>query len=103
MACLCQVLDNSVSLPPSLSLVCARYGAIAFHCLPPPFPFQVAGLCQILDKDLTDRTKTSEVDVEPLLDTSYTSLFVSEAERRLKQVGIVGGVGGEGEAAGSSR
>lgn len=48
-------------------------------------PMQVAALCAVLDKDLSDRRSTTEVDVDPLLSASYTSLFTQEAERRLKQ------------------
>jgi U3 small nucleolar RNA-associated protein 19 len=47
---------------------------------------QVATLCTVLDKDLTDRPRTNEVDIDPILSTSYTSLFNAELARRLKQV-----------------
>lgn len=49
---------------------------------------QVAAFVSVLDKDLADRTKTSEVDLSPLLPASYASLFKGEVERRLKQVPI---------------
>jgi U3 small nucleolar RNA-associated protein 19 len=45
---------------------------------------QVATLTAVLDKDLSDRAHTSEVDLDPLLATSYASLIASEAGRRLK-------------------
>ncbi len=47
---------------------------------------QVAAFCTVLDKDLSDRTKTSEVDISPLLIQSYSTLINQELERRLKQV-----------------
>lgn len=50
-----------------------------------PLAPQVAALCAILDKDLSDRRTTTEVDVDPLVSASYTSLFSQEVERRLKQ------------------
>lgn len=46
----------------------------------------VSGYCSILDKDLSDRRRTAEVDVGDVLTASYTSLFTREVERRLKQV-----------------
>ncbi|MEW5302980.1 MAG: hypothetical protein WDW36_005713 [Sanguina aurantia] len=46
---------------------------------------QVATFCSILDKDLGDRTKTSEVSVPDLLSSSYGGMFKAEAERRLKK------------------
>ncbi|GAX81728.1 hypothetical protein CEUSTIGMA_g9156.t1 [Chlamydomonas eustigma] len=55
-------------------------------CLRNHYCPQVAALCSILDKDLTDRTKTTEVDMDPLVSASYSSLFSQEVERRLKQV-----------------
>jgi U3 small nucleolar RNA-associated protein 19 len=45
---------------------------------------QVSTLLQVLDKDLSDRAHTSEVDLDPLLAASYSSLIASEAGRRLK-------------------
>jgi hypothetical protein len=48
---------------------------------------QVATLCSVLDRDLADKTKTTEVDIGPLLTTSYASLFNQEVVRRIKQVG----------------
>jgi hypothetical protein len=47
---------------------------------------QVAALAGVLDKDLGDRVKTSEVDITPLLTASYASLFTQEVDRRIKQV-----------------
>ena len=44
--------------------------------------------CSILDKNLGDRLRTSEVDVSDLLAGSYASLFKAEAERRLKAVPV---------------
>lgn len=44
----------------------------------------MAAYCAVLDKDLTNRRKTSEVDVAPLLSASYSSLFAREVGRRLK-------------------
>lgn len=41
---------------------------------------------QILEKDLGDRKKTSEVDLEPLLGGSYTALLKAELGRRIRQV-----------------
>lgn len=49
---------------------------------------QVSALCAVLDKDLSERHRTTEVDIDALLATSYTSLFKQEVERRLKQVGM---------------
>lgn len=42
----------------------------------------------MLDKDLTDRKKTAEVDLAPLLTGSYASLVSAELARRLKQVPV---------------
>ena len=47
---------------------------------------QVSAFCSVLDKDLTQRSKTSEVNLSPLLIQSYTTLINQELERRLKQV-----------------
>ncbi|KAI7841082.1 hypothetical protein COHA_005309 [Chlorella ohadii] len=47
---------------------------------------QVAAYCSVLDKDLRDRKKTSEVDVGEALGAGYASMIVSEVSRRLKQV-----------------
>ncbi len=47
---------------------------------------QVSAYCTILDKDLRDRKKTSEVDISELLTASYASMFAAEAGRRLKAV-----------------
>jgi U3 small nucleolar RNA-associated protein 19 len=46
----------------------------------------VAAFVAVLDKDLTDRRKTAEVDIMPLLTGSYTSLVSAELARRLKRV-----------------
>jgi U3 small nucleolar RNA-associated protein 19 len=48
----------------------------------------VSAFVAVLDKDLSNRTKTSEVDLEPLLRNSYSSLFAAEAGRRLKSVPV---------------
>ena len=42
----------------------------------------------MLDKDLTDRKKTSEVDIAPLLTDSYAAMVGAELKRRLKQVPV---------------
>ncbi|PRW44488.1 nucleolar complex 4-like protein [Chlorella sorokiniana] len=47
---------------------------------------QVAAYCAVLDKDLRDRKKTSEVDVSEAMAAGYASMFGSEVSRRLKQV-----------------
>jgi len=57
-------------------LICRR-------CSPLP---QVAAFVSVLDKDLSDRVKTAEVDLEPVLAASYSSLITQEAARRLKAV-----------------
>ncbi|KAL6760944.1 CBF/Mak21 family-domain-containing protein [Haematococcus lacustris] len=49
---------------------------------------QVATLTAVLDKDLGDRVKTSEVDLGPLLSASYASLFSQEVERRINMVPV---------------
>ena len=41
---------------------------------------------QILDKDLTDRKKTSELDIAPYIGGSYHQLAASELDRRIKRV-----------------
>jgi hypothetical protein len=46
---------------------------------------QVAAMCTVLDKDLTDRVRTSEVDVAPLLTASYASLLQQELGRKLRK------------------
>lgn len=55
-------------------------------CLPVPAAPQVAAYCAVLDKDLRDRKKTSEVDVGETLGAGYASMFGGEVGRRLKQV-----------------
>mmetsp|Transcript_8253 Transcript_8253/g.24903 ORF Transcript_8253/g.24903 Transcript_8253/m.24903 type:complete len:158 (-) Transcript_8253:592-1065(-) len=47
---------------------------------------QVSALCTVLDKDLIDRQRTNEVDLDVLLSTSYSALFKQEVERKLRQV-----------------
>ena len=47
---------------------------------------QVSALCSILDKDLSNRRLTNEVDMDPVLGASYSSLLKQEAERRMKHV-----------------
>ena len=49
---------------------------------------QVAALAGVLDKDLTNRKATSEVDVGPLLTASYASMIEGELKRRLKQAPV---------------
>lgn len=49
---------------------------------------QVSAFAMALDKDLTDKKKTSEIDPAPLLTGSYSSIVSAELERRLKQVPI---------------
>lgn len=49
---------------------------------------QVAALSSVLDKDLGDRAKTSEVNIPELLALNYASLFDQEADRRLKKVPV---------------
>jgi U3 small nucleolar RNA-associated protein 19 len=45
---------------------------------------QVSTFVTLLDKDLGDRAHTSEVDLDPLLGASYSSLISAEVGRRLK-------------------
>ena len=49
---------------------------------------QVASYVSVLDKDLGDRKRTAEVDVQALLKSSYSELFTVEAEKRLKSVPV---------------
>ncbi len=46
----------------------------------------VSSYCAILEKDLTDRRRTAEIDVGDVLSASYTSMFTREVEKRLKSV-----------------
>ncbi|KAH7617166.1 hypothetical protein Ndes2526B_g07759 [Nannochloris sp. 'desiccata'] len=46
----------------------------------------VSSYCSILEKDLSDRKRTAEIDVGDVLIASYTSMFTREVERRLKSV-----------------
>jgi hypothetical protein len=70
----------------------------------------------VLDKDLGDRPHTSEVDLDPLLSASYSSLISSEVGRRLKAAPVAfyarpptrlfggapgGGAGGGGGSSGA--
>jgi U3 small nucleolar RNA-associated protein 19 len=47
---------------------------------------QVVSFVGMLDRDMTDRRKTSEVDVAPFFGASYASLAGQELGRRLKRV-----------------
>lgn len=42
-------------------------------------------MCSVLDKDLTDRIRTSELDMQPLLPTSYSSLMAQELGKKLRK------------------
>lgn len=44
----------------------------------------VSMYCAILEKDLSNRRRTAEIDVEEVLHVSYGSLFMKEVKRRLK-------------------
>ena len=46
----------------------------------------MASFATILDKDLRDRRKTAEADIQDLLSASYASMFGVEAGKRLRQV-----------------
>jgi U3 small nucleolar RNA-associated protein 19 len=46
----------------------------------------VSRYCSILEKDLSDRKRTAEIDVGDVLTASYTSMFTREVEKRLKSV-----------------
>ena len=46
----------------------------------------VARFVAILDRDLSNKQRTADVDVAALAGASYASLFAEEAERRLKAV-----------------
>lgn len=48
----------------------------------------VAALACVLEKDLTQRSKSSEVDIDPLLAASYSSLMADELGRKLKAVPV---------------
>lgn len=48
----------------------------------------MASFVAILDKDLTDRRKAAEQDIEPFLSASYASLVSEELRRRLKAVPV---------------
>ena len=49
---------------------------------------QVAAFVAVLDKDLADRKKTAEVDIGPLLTSSYAELASTELGKRLKRVPV---------------
>lgn len=49
---------------------------------------QVAAFVTVLDKDLTDRKKTSEVDVSAPAAGSYGSLITRLCKQRLKHVPV---------------
>jgi hypothetical protein len=42
-------------------------------------------MAAVLDKDLSDRVRTAEVDVAPLLGASYASLLAQELGRKLRR------------------
>eukprot|EP00775_Hariotina_reticulata_P011229 gene11229-11378_t len=46
---------------------------------------QVSNMCSVLDKDLTDRVRTSELDIQPLLPASYASLMGQELGKKLRK------------------
>jgi U3 small nucleolar RNA-associated protein 19 len=46
----------------------------------------VAKYCSILDKDMTDRRKSTEVNIEEVLSASYSFMFDKEIKKRLKAV-----------------
>ncbi|KDD75695.1 CBF/Mak21 family protein [Helicosporidium sp. ATCC 50920] len=48
----------------------------------------VVAACASLDRDLTDRKRTAEADVNALLPTTYASMFAVENKRRLKEVPV---------------
>lgn len=58
------------------------------QCLRQHYTPQVSALATILEKDLTQRSKTSEFDIEPLLKASYTSMIGEELDRKLKKVSV---------------
>eukprot|EP00803_Ostreobium_quekettii_P011112 evm.model.scf_1023.3 EVM.evm.TU.scf_1023.3 scf_1023:12077-20588(-) len=50
---------------------------------------QVAAFVSVLDKDMTDKLKTSEVDLEPLLLGSYASLIGEHTGKKLRRPPVV--------------
>lgn len=42
-------------------------------------------MCSVLDKDLSDRVRTSELDIQPLLPASYASLMAQELGGKLRK------------------
>ena len=46
----------------------------------------VSAYCAMLDKDMTNKVKTAEIDISEVLVTSYASLFDREIRRKLKSV-----------------
>lgn len=49
---------------------------------------EVAAFTAVLDKDLSDKRRTAEVDMQPILGRSYASRFTTEVSRRLKGVPV---------------
>ncbi len=47
---------------------------------------QVAAMVGVLDKDLSDRRRTAELDLAPLLGGSYASMAGAELARKVKRV-----------------
>jgi hypothetical protein len=46
---------------------------------------QVVPFVQQLDRDLTDKRRTAEVDMAPLLSEGYSSQITSELEKKLRK------------------
>ena len=46
---------------------------------------QVANFVQQLDRDLTDKKKTAEIDMAPLLSESYSSQITHELGKKLRK------------------
>lgn len=42
-------------------------------------------MCSVLDRDLSDRVRSSELDLAPLLPASYASLMAQELGRKLRK------------------
>ena len=49
---------------------------------------QVAAMVPVLDRDLRDKRKTTEVDITPLASSSYRSILAAMLEKRLKHVPV---------------
>ena len=60
----------------------------ALGCTDTAMRGQVAALVPLLDKDLADRRRTSEVDVSALVAGSYGSLIGRLCKQRLKHVPV---------------